>query len=133
MEAQNVRFCVQNATPPIMVENVPAHVCVRCGGEVFDDATVEVFERIRDGRASMPKMGIVRVFDFDRARRGQPTVVNGGRATVLLGTNAMTILLGSNAVIIPQSNVPPYAGPPADHLFLDAPGTRPNYAPAATP
>lgn len=66
MEARSVRFCVCNASPPFIVENAPAQVCLRCGGEVFADSTVEVFEQIRDSRMMPHGETYVKVFDFLR-------------------------------------------------------------------
>ena len=67
MEERIVRFCVSSLTPPIMIENVPARVCTRCGGEVFSDSTLDVFETIRDGRVPH-RIASVRVFDFEAVR-----------------------------------------------------------------
>jgi hypothetical protein len=69
MEARFVQFCVLNVTPPIMIANVPAEVCLRCGGEVFADSTVEVLERIRDGLIQPNGMALARYFDFARIQR----------------------------------------------------------------
>jgi hypothetical protein len=68
MRERIVRFCVPNITPPVIIENVPAQVCTRCGGEVFSDSTLDVFETIRDGRAPH-RIASVRVFDFDAVRQ----------------------------------------------------------------
>jgi len=73
MTERVVKFCSCNAVPPILIENVPALVCGTCGGEVFSDATVEVFEKIRDGAAPRPRIELMRVYDFDRAAAGEPT------------------------------------------------------------
>ncbi len=67
MVEQEVRFCACNVTPPIIIENVPAYVCANCAGEVFSDATMEVFERIRDGYVPNTATYVVNVFDFQRA------------------------------------------------------------------
>jgi len=53
-----------------MILNVPAQVCGTCGGEVFADPTVEVFERIRDGHVQ--PHGVVRLDAFDFALIQQP-------------------------------------------------------------
>jgi len=77
MEDRTVRFCVCDAAPPIMVENVPAEVCRRCGEKYFSDAIVEVFERVRDGRTLPGRNGRILVFDF--VELTQPIPTNGHR------------------------------------------------------
>lgn len=71
MEDRIVRFCACDANPPLMVENVPAAVCDACGEKQFSDATVEVFERIRDGDVGRTGATLMRLYDFNRAVRGE--------------------------------------------------------------
>ena len=88
MEARTVRFCICAVSPPVMILNVPAQVCRRCGGEVFSDSTIEAFERIRDGRIPA-RTGIMHVFDF--AQAVQPLPTNGNHETRVKdpGTNVI--------------------------------------------
>lgn len=77
-----VRICACEATPPTIVENVPALVCSLCGDQELSDQTVQVLERMRDGSvASRPVLA--RVFDFAHTR--QPRVINGGLSNVVIG------------------------------------------------
>ena len=87
---RTVRFCAPNTSPPIMIEDVPAEVCKRCGGEVFSEEAVGVFEQIKSGQAPGPRFAVMQVYNFEKARRGEPTVTpwNGARA-------AMTVVMGS--------------------------------------
>ena len=73
MVEREIRFCVCNITPPIIIENVPAYVCATCGVEVFSDATMEVFEQIRDGHVPNTGTVVVSVFDFQRTSGEQET------------------------------------------------------------
>ena len=88
MEDRTVRFCICTVSPPVMILNVPAQVCRRCGGEVFSDSTIEVFEKIRDRRVPA-RNGVMHVFDFIEAMQPMPT--NGDHAITVedRGTNVI--------------------------------------------
>lgn len=73
MEGQIVRFCACDGSPPVLIENVPANVCKRCGGQVFSDEVAAVFERIVDGDDLGPRIAMMKVYDYERARQGRPT------------------------------------------------------------
>lgn len=79
MESRRVTFCVCHGARPLMVENVPAHVCVQCHGEVFSADTVRVFERIRDGDAPVPRRRALEVYEFEAASTYKP-VADGTKA-----------------------------------------------------
>jgi hypothetical protein len=82
MEPAFVRFCACNASPPVIVENVPAQVCTRCGDRVFPDSAVEVFESIRDGQLQPYGLLWVNVFDFAQLRQPTaPVAVSNGITT----------------------------------------------------
>lgn len=76
-----VRICACEATPPTIVENVPALVCSLCGDQEISDQTVQVLERMRDGGVAFRPVQ-ARVFDFARTR--QPHVINGGLPNVVM-------------------------------------------------
>jgi hypothetical protein len=63
MFEETVNFCACEARPPIMVENVPAYVCERCGEQTFTDATTEAFESIKAGQVGF-RTEPLRVCDF---------------------------------------------------------------------
>jgi len=96
LENRVVRFCACNVTPPIMIENVPALVCVRCGGESFADRVMRVFERIKDGLVSpLPRQPIIRAYDFELADAGQRAhtiplnVVQFSAPTTIVGRSSL--------------------------------------------
>ena len=67
MDTQRVTFCVPAARPqPIIIEDVPAMVCRRCGDEVFSDAVTETFERIRDGGMQPNGQVYSSVYEYQR-------------------------------------------------------------------
>lgn len=68
MESRRVTFCVCEGAYPLMIENVPAQVCVDCNGEVFSAETVRVFEKVKDRQAPVREVRWVEVYDFDSAR-----------------------------------------------------------------
>lgn len=85
MEAQQVTFCVPAARPqPIIIENVPAMVCDRCGDEVFSDAVTAAFERIRDGGMQPNGQVFSAVYDYKRLlpRIRVPASVLYGHVTI---------------------------------------------------
>jgi YgiT-type zinc finger domain-containing protein len=47
---------------PVIVENVPAQVCVRCGEAIFDMATVEQIREMIHGKAKPVKSIMTDVF-----------------------------------------------------------------------
>ena len=68
MEPRIVRFCAANANPPVFIDAVPAKVCRRCGGEVFTDETIEVFEYIKAGNApTLPRQPVMKAYDYRTA------------------------------------------------------------------
>ena len=93
MVARTVPFCVCDASPPILIENVPAQVCLRCGGEVFSDSTIEVFERIRDNQVPISRIALMIAYDFNQAR--QLTRTNGGWERVVFAQGTSGGLLTS--------------------------------------
>ncbi len=68
MEPRRVTFCVCEGARPLMIENVPAHVCVGCHGEVFSAETVRVFEKVKDHQAPVRGVRFLEIYDFDTAR-----------------------------------------------------------------
>ena len=50
----------------IIVEGVPAGVCVRCGEKEFAPDTVRLLERIRKDRASITAQRMVPVVAFEK-------------------------------------------------------------------
>ena len=71
MEPRIVRFCAANVTPPVLIQNVPALVCRRCGGEVFADEVVEVFEFVRDSRVpTLARQPLIRAYDYRQEKEG---------------------------------------------------------------
>lgn len=46
-EARLVTYVMPTAKGPVFVEDVPAHVCDRCGDEMFDSAIVKQLEALR--------------------------------------------------------------------------------------
>jgi len=66
MESQTIKFCIPNAIPPMVIENVPAYVCDTCGEEVFTEATSQEFARIRRGDVRNFALRIMKVFDFQK-------------------------------------------------------------------
>ena len=68
MQESIVDFCVCEGVPvPILIRNVPSHVCERCGDKVFSDSTIEVFERIRDRKVGLSAVLSMVVYDFAKA------------------------------------------------------------------
>lgn len=63
VEERTVRFCVCDVSPVIMIQDVPAQVCKRCGEQVFSDSTTKVFEQIRDGKF-LARSVLMSIFDF---------------------------------------------------------------------
>ena len=78
MEHGTTQFCIPSATPPILVENVPALVCDTCGDETFDEATSQGLARVRNGQAQNFTSKVMRVFDF--AKLDDPPVRSIGNS-----------------------------------------------------
>lgn len=49
---------------PILVEGIPARVCVRCGEAIFDRETTEAVRRMVHGEARPVKQIVMDVFAF---------------------------------------------------------------------
>ena len=69
MVEQTVRFCACDATPPLIIENVPALVCEQCGEKVFSDSTIEGFESIKGSAVPYSHTLAIHVFDFAATRQ----------------------------------------------------------------
>jgi hypothetical protein len=73
----------------IVIERVPAKVCVTCGGQVFSDDVAEKIEKVRDGQAKGVHYAFVWAYDFDEI--GQEPEEQEVRPTEdSIGTFAMT-------------------------------------------
>jgi hypothetical protein len=64
-EAQRVRFCVSDLSPPVLIANLPAEVCVQCGERTYSTKALTALTRVRDGKAPAPKLGHLYVYDYD--------------------------------------------------------------------
>ncbi|MGR3219902.1 MAG: YgiT-type zinc finger protein [Candidatus Anammoxibacter sp.] len=58
----NEIFRIENK--PVMVEHIPAMVCVRCGEETYSSETTERIRRMVHGEAKHVKSISIDVFDF---------------------------------------------------------------------
>jgi len=56
---------------PIIVENVPAQVCVRCGEAIFDMATAEQIRYLIHGKAKPVKSIMTEVFTLSTSDMNQ--------------------------------------------------------------
>lgn len=61
-ELVNEIFQIQGS--PILVERIPARVCVRCGEAIFDRETTEAVRRMVHGEAKPVKQIMMDVFAF---------------------------------------------------------------------
>ena len=87
-----VTFCSCDANPPVIIENTPALACEVCGAKWYTDATVEVFEKIRDNLHDYAYPKIVYMVDFPSAEQGHkigvatPQITYGALTTNLMGS-----------------------------------------------
>ena len=71
VELRLVRFCVCEANPMIVVENVPAEVCSQCGERSFTGETVDTLDVIRMGGVPpLLRPPSVRAFDYRSVHAG---------------------------------------------------------------
>ena len=91
--ARTIRICACEASPPTIVENVPARVCSQCGEQELTDQTIAALERMRDGMM-VSRIAQVRVFDF--VQEPDRVVYSGGQPNVIsdAGTSASSALKG---------------------------------------
>lgn len=61
-EYTNKIFQIENK--PVLVEHIPATVCVRCGEETFSSETTERIRRMVHGEAKPVKSVSMEVFNF---------------------------------------------------------------------
>lgn len=104
MEERIVRSCACGMTPPAMIENVPAMVCISCGEELFSDETAEVFERIRARRVGQYKMATMLVYDYQRALRNEPPAI-GHAVNASVFVNSLMGMAPTYATIVVQSGL----------------------------
>lgn len=64
-EPRRVRVVAGNASPPVLVENVPAQVCRQCGERTYSTRTLTTLQRVRDGEVVASHVVPVSVYDFD--------------------------------------------------------------------
>lgn len=57
---------------PVIVHDIPAKVCVRCGESVFDISTIEKIRRMVHGEAVPVKSVVTEVFEFARSSQRNP-------------------------------------------------------------
>lgn len=89
-----IRICACEASPPTIVENVPALVCSLCGDREISDQTVGTLEHMRNG--TIPSRPVrARVFDFAMTQRRRAGNGNGQADVVVgLGTSEGSPLTG---------------------------------------
>ena len=92
LESQRVNVCACETLPAVIVRNVPALVCVRCGEKVLSQAVMDTFARIGNGEAPPPAYEVSRVYDFDsvtdfRYPRFHAMWQNQAFGDFVLGTN----------------------------------------------
>lgn len=59
-----VDVCACDAMPVVLVENVPAMVCERCGERSFTEAIIRFFENIRRGVIPRARVGSVDIYVY---------------------------------------------------------------------
>ena len=86
MVEQNILYCVCDSPTHVRIRNVPALVCGQCGDKAFTDATIEIFEQIRDGLHQPAGYEYVQYYDF-RLLKLAPSHVEEGCAARNVGTH----------------------------------------------
>lgn len=64
LQQQTVNICACDDLPAVIVRNVPAMVCTRCQEKVLSQEVIDVFTRIRKGKAPPASREYSRVYDY---------------------------------------------------------------------
>lgn len=75
--AREIRFGFYDEPAPMLIDNVPAEVCERCGEEVFADEVVGEFEKMRAGDYAPTGHVQVPLYDYRRLLRRATEPVTG--------------------------------------------------------
>lgn len=67
LEDTTVEFAALNATPSLLVANVPAEACVSCGERIYSNETLDVLEKLRTGLAAVARPKILLEYDYPEA------------------------------------------------------------------
>ncbi len=65
LEQQTVNICACERLPAVIVRNVPALVCNRCGEKILSQDVMDIFAIIGRGNAPLPSIQVSHVYDYD--------------------------------------------------------------------
>lgn len=67
LEQQTVNICACERLPAVIVRDVPALVCNRCGEKVLSQDVMDIFALIGRGNSPPPSIEVSHVYDYDTA------------------------------------------------------------------
>lgn len=85
LDAQIVNICACEQLPAVIVQNVPALVCVVCGEKVLSQDVMDVFTRIGNGDAPPPIRQESHVYNFNSVKAFSQPSLN----VIWQGTNSI--------------------------------------------
>ena len=116
LEPQVVNICACETLPAIIVQNVPALVCVVCGEKVLSQDVMDVFARIGNGDAPLPDRQVSHVYNFNSVTAfSHPSVhvIWHGADSIEAGSLQSVKTLGSEQFYAEKTSTNDYITAPA--------------------
>ena len=113
LEPQLVNICACEQLPAVIVQNVPALVCVICGEKVLSQDVMDVFTRIGNGDAPLPDHQVSHVYNFNSVTAISHPSVHVIWDEVEVGSSQSVETLGSEQFYAEKTSTNDYIAVPA--------------------